>query len=333
MTELRAAYDKGDFDPWNPEPFGTQLTFAEAQAQFMEARRHRRPDTLNAYSLALRSLAGLLPANVGLRDVNASAIQDYVGDKSKSAGTRSHRFRHLNPFFNWCVEEGHLDEKENPMRKVARPKQEQSVAAFLSVDDVEKLVAAVEADFKIKRAGGFVRDGQCLWFKDVILFAVNTGLRRSEICALRWDAVNLDQAEREFVVVRPDGEFVTKNQKDRVVPLAGDALEVVKRLNEQRRNEDERDFVFLMPKETPMKPGYLTKRFKFYVRLAKLSEQFHFHSLRHTTASWLVMRGVPMRIVQLILGHGSIRETERYSHLAPEVMHHAMQEALGKPLE
>ena len=80
-----------------------------------------------------------------------------------------------------------------------------------------------------------------------------------------------------------------------------------------------------------IKPDWATKRFKFFVRKAKLPqrERLRFHSLRHTAGSWLAMRGVPMRVIQAILRHSSISVTERYSHLQPEVMGAAMEEAFG----
>ncbi len=75
----------------------------------------------------------------------------------------------------------------------------------------------------------------------------------------------------------------------------------------------------------------MSKRFKFYVRKAKLPERerLSFHNLRHTTGSWLAMQGVPMRVVQQILGHCTIQVTERYSHLSPEVLVKAMDETFG----
>lgn len=53
-------------------------------------------------------------------------------------------------------------------------------------------------------------------------------------------------------------------------------------------------------------------------------KNFHFHDLRHTFASWLTMKGRPLKEVQELLGHKSITQTERYSHLAPEWLREAV---------
>ena len=67
--------------------------------------------------------------------------------------------------------------------------------------------------------------------------------------------------------------------------------------------------------------SYLARRFKKYVRMAGLDEGLHWHSLRHTHASWLVQCGVSLYEVQKLLGHSSSRVTEVYSHLQPEQLH------------
>ena len=109
----------------------------------------------------------------------------------------------------------------------------------------------------------------------------------------------------------------------------GDALEVLQRLHRER--EDDIDGPVLQGAQGgPLNRFYASKRFKYYVRLAKLPERIRFHSLRHTCASWLVQAGVPLAIVRDILGHQEIRTTEIYGHLAPSTLHAAMQQAFGK---
>ena len=62
-------------------------------------------------------------------------------------------------------------------------------------------------------------------------------------------------------------------------------------------------------------------------------ERVSWHTLRHTCASWLVMRGVSLRIVQAVLGHASIRQTETYAHLAPGFAFHAAMTLLDVALD
>jgi integrase len=162
----------------------------------------------------------------------------------------------------------------------------------------------------------------------MIRVAVCTGLRRGELLRLRWRDVDLD-GERLRVASREGEE--TKSGHERQLPLRGDALDVLHRMNEERPAGGLDQRVFTDDKGKRLYKRRPTQRFKFFVRKAKLPqrERLRFHSLRHTCASWLVMRSVPSRVVQAILGHSSVNVTERYSHLQPEVMEKAMEETFG----
>jgi integrase len=102
----------------------------------------------------------------------------------------------------------------------------------------------------------------------------------------------------------------------RIVPLNEVALEVIRA--RERLNPSE--FVFTK-NDAPIDEEWLTHAFKKAVVRARLPATLHFHSLRHTFASWLVQRGATLYEVQALLGHSSSQMTEVYSHLQPEQLH------------
>ena len=73
------------------------------------------------------------------------------------------------------------------------------------------------------------------------------------------------------------------------------------------------DHVFVDVKGRPFKAGYVSKKFKQYVRRCGLSEQFHWHHLRSTFASYLVQSSTPLAEVQRLLGHSSVVTTQIYA--------------------
>lgn len=220
--------------------------------------------------------------------------------------------------------------KESPLSGIKLPREQKKLAPFLAVEHVQTILRAIDADIELKKAEGQLQDGELVWLKDVIHVAVCTGLRRGELCSLRWSQIDF---EAGFLYVKnreargSDSGFQTKSAAERPVPLVGDALAALRRLDAQHEDPAEDDFIFKGINGRQLNAEMASKRFKRYVRLCRLSEEINFHSLRHTCASWLVMRGVPLRIVQEILGHSSVQVTQRYAHLAPDTMKTAMQQA------
>lgn len=171
------------------------------------------------------------------------------------------------------------------------------------------------------------RSKEVVWLKDAILLAVNTGARTGELCALRWRNVDLEEG---FITIRnyADGEeaFQSKSGDERAIPITAQAEDVLRSIKAQR---GARGYVLRGAKGGKLNAEYASKRFKHYVRVAKLPEHTCFHSLRHTCASWMVQRGVPLAMVQAILGHSSVQVMQKYAHHAPDALKKAMREALG----
>jgi site-specific recombinase XerD len=328
LVKWERAYEEGEFDPWRGGWLIENDTVPDAVERFLndKERDGLRPNTLSSYRYKLEVFTEHTPPGIMIRDVEPNHIHNYVHASKKNGGapsnaTKRSRYRHVRDFFSWAVDQSLAD--ESPVDDVTQPRKEKKTKAFLRPEDIERILRAVDAHRKM-RDGEPGPTPQDEWIKQIIRVAVGTGLRRGELLNLRWGDVDLHAGR---LVVRNREDFTAKNGHERVVPLAGDALDTLQAMHDARDPLDGAP-VFVDAKNDVPKPDRVSKRFKFYVRKARLKhrEELSFHSCRHTTGSWLSMQGVPLRVISEILGHSSTEVTEMYSHLQPEVMHRAMRE-------
>jgi site-specific recombinase XerD len=108
--------------------------------------------------------------------------------------------------------------------------------------------------------------------------------------------------------------FTTKSRRIRKVPLSIRAIEILESLKPKIFKLDQRNFVFCKSNGFPYSPDCISKGFKKLIRLGGLDDEFHFHSLRHSFASNLISKGVPIFHVSQLLGHSNISTTQIYSH-------------------
>ncbi len=142
------------------------------------------------------------------------------------------------------------------------------------------------------------------WLKDIIVFAVLTGLRRGEIMNLQWKDVDL---ERKTITIQSSEEYRVKHGKVRVLPLSNEAHSIL------TRQQGGGQWVFVNGCGERLKDEFVSKKFKHYARVAELPEEIHFHSLRATCASWGLKDGIPIYAVRNLLGHASVKTTEVYA--------------------
>jgi integrase/recombinase XerD len=216
------------------------------------------------------------------------------GLAARSAGRRLSAIRGL---YRFLVEAGGL--ARDPTEHVERPRATRRLPRTLSVDDVAALVESPDTT----RPDG-LRDRAML----ELLYA--TGMRASELTALRLDDVNV-----------PAGYVVCtgKGSRQRLVPVGAQALSWLRfYLGTARpalvRRADPRT-VFLNPRGRPLSRqavwGILTRA----ARRAGLRVSVSPHMLRHCFASHLLERGADLRSVQAMLGHADISTTQIYTHL------------------
>jgi len=141
----------------------------------------------------------------------------------------------------------------------------------------------------------------------MILIAFRHGLRASELCALRWDQVDL--AHGRLHVSR------AKNGMASVHPLTGSELRALRRL--QREQEPGR-YVFMSERGAPMSAVGFRRMIGRLGQAAKMPFPIHPHMLRHATGFKLANQGVDTRSLQHYLGHKNIQHTVRYTELSPD---------------
>lgn len=142
------------------------------------------------------------------------------------------------------------------------------------------------------------------WLRDMIILALQTGMRSSEISLLTWDCVDL---KRRIVRLKD-----SKNGKQRVIPLTETATKMF-----QDRYEGLPGLIFRNPytgKDYSVYPN-----FKRYVTRLKL-QNLCFHDLRHTAVTRMITNEISVSAVMSIVGHSSETMTQRYTHLSNEYL-------------
>jgi integrase len=174
---------------------------------------------------------------------------------------------------------------------------------FLDFDEAERLLAAAREE----------------WWT-MILVALRTGLRHGELLALRWVDIDLNRGKLQVRRTVAKGVVGTpKNGREREVPLSSETVAALKAYRHLRG-----ELVFPRMDGRIQHPSNCTKPLWRTCERAGL-RRIGWHVLRHSFSSHLVMRGVPLRTVQELLGHASMEMTMRYAHLSPNVVRDAVE--------
>lgn len=174
----------------------------------------------------------------------------------------------------------------NPIELIRRPKHNKARERRLSSEEEAKLMYELEKTTRNP------------WIRPVVIFAIETGMRRGEILSLTWD--NVDMLKRVAHLLD------TKNGEDRSVPLTLKATALLQGLP---KSIDGRVF--------PTTAEALKLAFQRAVVRAGIID-FHFHDLRHEGVSRLFEKGLNVMEVASISGHKTLQMLKRYTHLSPE---------------
>ncbi|MCB2190307.1 MAG: tyrosine-type recombinase/integrase [Deltaproteobacteria bacterium] len=281
----------------------SRLTLGRFIPQYLSERKgHIKPKSLARYDVSLRMLQADLGKNFLLRSLTTRKLQQWAGLRLQQGVSRAGvntDLRHIRGALNWAFDMGMLQKAP----KIKLLKEPQNLPRHLTAEQAQSLLKA-EANADRRRLWGFL-----LW----------TGMRRAEVLGMRWNHIVWDP--------KPAALVTGKGDKQRMVPLLPAAVAFLAGLDQDQVDgpicvwpRTEVGQVWVMPThpsgiaEPVMvvpKPDTVTRWFKVAARAAGLDCRLH--DLRHTAITWMVSRGVMLRVAQEIAGHAHYSTTERYA--------------------
>lgn len=290
---------------WNPvviEKKEEVPKFREFADQFLAvAAMHNKPSTQQDKASILKHHLTPYFGARKLDGITYALIQDYTAMKARklSKKTINNHLSVLRRLLVVAKKRGIIDAvPEIEWLRAPDPEFD-----FLDFEEAERLLAAADGEWRT-----------------MILVALRTGMRQGELLALRWEDVDLVKgllSVRRSVVRNVIS--TPKSGKWRDIPFGNEVLAALKAHRHLRG-----PLVFCTDSGRMLKKNESKHPLWRATKRAGL-RHFSWHVLRHTFASHLAMRGVPLKAVQELLGHATIEMTMRYAHLSPHVNRDAVR--------
>ena len=289
----------------------------------LESYKHNiEENTYDSYSTVVNKITNYFSGkNIKVKDLKPKHIQDFYNSlykKGLSPNTVLHYHANIRKALDIAMKLEIIP--SNPADRIERPKKSQFIGDFYNIDELEKLFSACKNDP----------------LEIVILIASFHGLRRSEVLGLKWSSIDFEKniitikhkviqrnAKKNRSMVLKDK---TKNKASyRSLPLLPTiATALKKHKNQINKNKlicgntyhkEFEDYICVDFKGKLFRPEYITDHFQIILKNNGL-RHIRFHDLRHSCASLLLSKGVPMKAIQEWLGHSTYSTTANfYAHL------------------
>lgn len=266
---------------------------------YLQTERGLSPRTISAYHRDLERYGKDLDRQ-GVNRPSAATehtVREFIARlHRKGLGGRSIQrvLSAIRGFYRWLLREGRA--RHNPASAVRAPKSARRLPQTLDTDTVSRLLD-FEADTPLA-----IRD------KAIMELFYSSGLRLSELAALRWDQVDIASG-----LITVTG----KGNKTRLVPVGAYAARALEQWQSVRGNFAGYDepAIFVSQRGTPISVRAVQARIRYWARRQGIPQHVYPHLLRHSFASHMLESSGDLRAVQELLGHADISTTQVYTHL------------------
>lgn len=273
----------------------------------LRGEKNVSPLTVRNYRHSLEAFRRFRP-QVAWSQLTPEDFRRYLFELAKQgrgkATTRLH-FAALRSFYRFLMERESLP--ANPLAELQLPKLSRRLPVFLTIGQMESLLAAPQGEGKkTRQAPGWMaaRD------QAILELLYGAGLRRAELLALRL---------RDVDAIAETVRVVGKGSKERVVPIGPEAALALQRYRQAARLPDQPAApLFINKARKALSAAGLALIVRKYVQAARLPAGVSPHKIRHSFATHLLDAGADLRSVQTLLGHANLSTTQIYTHVTTE---------------
>ena len=296
-----------------------KLTLNEAVEKHLEILSLKsEASTIYGYRGIARHIESHKIGGRPVQDIKPTEIQQYLSyiqnEKNLSSNTALKHHNLLSSVFNLLEQQEQIN--RNPAKRVVAPKKEKHSPEYLTIAEAQSILEAVKGD-RLETA---------------FALGLYTGMRRGEICGLKWDCIDFDKNIIHIRVNRLNvgSEIVVKPPKsdssDRSINIVPELKEIL--LSELQKQLEykkklgklyqDNNYVICFENGEEIRPNYLSEAFKRWFE-RKENEKLHRvtpHEFRHSFVAISIAAGIPLYEISQALGHNDIGITSRiYAHL------------------
>lgn len=279
------------------------LGFRTAVVDFFQNKKELKPKTVSNYRTSLRAVDPVI-GHLSLFEINRDVLKNLVRHRRQTVTDTSVKrdLAFVSSVFSHAMETMSDAPESNPVIAFSKKHlREETRIRWLRPQEYIRVLEACTNEMQ----------------KTLIETACHTGMRHGEIVALRKTMIDFHR--REIIL----GAVVTKSNRERVIPLCDSLCQKLEELCS--RSPADLVFCYLDPATRGWKPYQSFKNSWNGIRRRADLEDFRFHDLRHTFASWWVQSGGSLLSLRDILGHSSLQMVQRYAHLNTEAHHREIQ--------
>lgn len=278
------------------------LRYIKDFSSYLKIEKSLSGNSVDAYLADVDKLKDYATAfNVSPEQITIEHLKNFVAslyDFGLSARSQARVISGIKSFFLFLVLEGVID--KSPASQLDMPKIGRKLPEFLSLEEVDKMLAAVD----LSKDEGHRN-------KAILETLYSCGLRVSELVNLKFEDLFFDEG---FIRV------IGKGNKQRLVPVSKAVKKEIDLYKEAKRNhqtpkKDNESYVFLNRRGAKLTREMIFTIVKNTAIEAGIKKTVSPHTFRHSFATHLLERGANLRAIQEMLGHESITTTEIYTHL------------------